>query len=81
MYSHDLEHKINEKADKWELHNVQNENRQLQNKINELERRIGNLESQNSNHNNIIGSLLNLLAYNESLHEISNELHTLRCNF
>jgi len=47
--SYDIERKLNDKPDRWELHNVQNENRELRKKITELERQIGYLEGVNQN--------------------------------
>lgn len=78
MNSYEIEGKLRDKADKLELHNVQNENRELRNNIHELERKIGNLESENSRKYYVIDRLINLLAENISLNEISNELHELR---
>lgn len=78
MNSYEIEGKLRDKADKWELHNVQNENRELRNNIHELERKIGNLEGENSRKYYVIDRLINLLAENISLNEISNELHELR---
>ena len=78
MNSYEIESKLRDKADKWELHNLQNENRELKSQIHDLERKIGNLEGANSNINYMLDRLLNLLAENVSLSEISNELHELR---
>jgi hypothetical protein len=80
MNLYEIEGKLRDKADKWELHNVQNENRELKSQIHELERRIGNFEGANSNKNYLLDRLLNLLAENMSLNDISNELHELRCS-
>ena len=78
MNNYEIEGKLRDKADKYELHNVQNENRELRNQIHELERKIGHLEGANSNKNYLLDRLLNLLAENTALNEISNELHDLR---
>ena len=78
MNSYEIESKLRDKADKWELHNLQNENRELKSQILDLERKIGNLEGVNSNKKYMLDRLLNLLAENVSLNEISNELHELR---
>ena len=78
MNSYEIEVKLRDKADKWELHNLQNENRELRSQIHDLERKISNLEGANSNKNYLLDRLLNLLAENMSLSEISNELHELR---
>ena len=71
MNSYEIESKLRDKADKWELHNLQNENRELKSQIHDLERKIGNLEGTNSNKNYLLDRLLNLLAENISLNEIS----------
>lgn len=78
MNSYEIEGKLRDKADKWELHNLQNENRELKSQIYELERKIGNLEGANNNKNYLLDRLLYFLADNISLNEISNELHELR---
>lgn len=80
MNYYEIESKLRDKADKWELHNLQNENRELKSQIHDLERKIGNFEGANSNKNYLLDRLLNLLAENMSLNEISNELHDLRSN-
>ncbi|MFA5299771.1 MAG: hypothetical protein WC389_16420 [Lutibacter sp.] len=79
MNSYEIEGKLRDKADKWELYNVQNENRKLENQIHELERKIGDLEGVNSNRYYVIERLINLLAENVSLNEIASELYDLRC--
>jgi uncharacterized protein YlxW (UPF0749 family) len=76
--NYEIESKLRDKADKWELHNIQNENRELKSHIYDLERKIGNLEGANSNKNYLLDRLLNLLSENVSLNEISNDLHELR---
>ena len=78
MNTYEIEGKLRDKADKWELYNVQNENRELRNNIHELGIKIGNLEGENSRKYYVIDRLINLLAENISLNEISNELHELR---
>ena len=78
MNSYEIESKLRDKADKYELHNLQSENRELRSQIHDLERKIGNLEAANSNKNYLLDRLLNLLAENMSLNEISNEIHELR---
>ena len=78
MNSYEIEGKLRDKADKWELHNVQNENRELRSQIHELERKIGSIESMHSNRYYVLDRLISLLAENVSLNEISNELHELR---
>lgn len=76
--NYEIERKLNDKADKWELHNVQNENRELKSHINELERKIGSLESINSNRYYVLERFFNLLAESEQFSDISNELYELR---
>ena len=40
--------KLSAKAENWELHNVQSENRELKSKIHELENKIGYVEGTSS---------------------------------
>ena len=76
--NYEIERKLNDKADKWELHNVQNENRELKSQIHELEKKIGYLESVNSNRYYVLERLFNLLAESEQFSDISNQLYELR---
>jgi hypothetical protein len=80
MTTYDIERKLDNKADKWELHNVQNENRELRNHINELERKISNIESVNSNRYYALERLFGLLAEHPQFSEMQNELYQLRSN-
>jgi len=77
MY-YEIEKKLNEKADKWELHNVQNENRELKSHINELERKISNLESINSNRYYAIERLFNLMAEHPHFSDLQDEIYQLK---
>lgn len=78
--SYEIEGKLNNKADKFELHNVQNENRELKNKINDIERKIGTLEGVNSNRYYALERLFNLLSEHPQLSDISNQIIELRNN-
>lgn len=76
--NYEIEQKLNNKADKYELHNVQNENRELKRNINELEREIGNLKSSHSNRYFALERLFNMLAEHPQLQDISNQIYELR---
>ena len=76
--NYEIERKLNDKADKYELHNVQNENRELKSQMHELERRICHLEGVNQNRYYVFERLFNLLAENEQFSDISNQLYELR---
>ncbi len=78
MNTYEIERKLSDKADKWELHNVQNENRELKSQIHELERKIGYLEGVNQNRYYVLERLFNMLAENEQFSDLSNQLHELR---
>jgi uncharacterized protein YlxW (UPF0749 family) len=80
MSIYTIERQLSDKADKWELHNVQNENRELKNQINELERKIGQLESVNSNRYYALEQLFNILAEHPEFSDVSDQLYTLRSN-
>ena len=74
----EFERKLNDKADKWELHNVQNENRQLKNDIANLEKQIGELRSTNSRHYYVIEQLLSTFAGDPQFSKIANFIMNLR---
>jgi len=78
MDKYEIERKLNEKPDKWELHNLQNENRDLKNHVNELERKIGNLESANSNRHYALDRLFNMMAEHPQFSELQNEIYQLK---
>lgn len=80
MNTYEIEGKLRDKVDKWELYNIQSENRELKSQVRDLERRIDALESDKSHKYYIIDKLINLLAENILLSEISDELHELRGN-
>ena len=80
MSTYEIERKLNDKADKWELHNVQNENRELKSQIHELEKKIGHLESVNHNRYYVLEGLLNLLAEHPQFSDLQNEIYQLKLN-
>lgn len=72
-----VERKLNEKADKSELHNVQNENQKLKSHIRGLEIKIGDLEGGNSNICYALEGLFNLVAEHPQFSG-RNEIYDLR---
>lgn len=68
---------LRDKADKWELHNVENENRRLKSQIQELERKIEYLESSLSNRRYLLERLIAILADNPNMQENSDEIRGL----
>jgi|LakMenEpi03Aug12_release.lakeMendotaPanAssembly.Ray.scaffolds.fasta_scaffold132958_4 hypothetical protein len=78
MLQHEIERKLGEKADKWELHGLQTENRELKNQVNELERKIGYLESTNSNTKNTFQMLFDIMIEHPQFSDLENEIHQLK---
>lgn len=78
MNTYDIERKLGDKVDKWELHNLQNENRDLKSRLNELERKIGNLESANSNRYYALERLFNMMAEHPQFSDLQNEVYQLK---
>jgi len=78
MNSYEIERKLNEKVDKWEMHSLQAENRELKNHVNELERKIQELESTNSNRYYALQGLFNILAEQPQFSDLQNEIHQLK---
>lgn len=76
--NYEIQQKLNDKADKWELHNVQNENRELKSQIRELERRIDYLEGVNQNRYSLLQNLLDLLIQMENSDEFLVKLYELK---
>ena len=78
MNTYEIERKLGDKADKWELHSLQTENRELKSHVNELERKIGYLESTNSNRYYALERLFNLIAEHPQFSDLQNEIYQLR---
>lgn len=78
MNIYEIERKLGDKADKWELHNLQTENRELKSHVNELERKIGYLESINSNRYYALEMLFNMMAENPQFSELQKEIYQLK---
>ena len=80
MNTYEIERKLSDKADKWELHSLQTENRELKSHVNELERKIGELQSINSNRYYALEGLFNLLAEHPQFSDLQNEIYQFRQN-
>lgn len=80
MNTYEIERKLSDKADKWELHSLQTENRELKSHVNELERKIGELQSTNSNRYYALEGLFNLLAEHPQFSDLQNEIYQFRQN-
>lgn len=80
MNTYEIERKLGDKADKWELHSLQSENRELKNHVNELERKIGHLESTNSNRYYALERFFNMMAEHPQFSDLQNEIYNLKQN-
>ena len=80
MNTYEIEGKLRDKADKWELYNVQNENRELKSHMNELEKKIGELQNINSNRYYALEGLFNLIAEHPQFSDLQNEIYQLKQN-
>jgi hypothetical protein len=78
--NYEIESKLRDKADKWEVQNTQNEISHLKNEINDLQRSISRLESVNSNRYYVLDRLITLLTEHSQFEDISNQLNEIRCN-
>jgi len=78
MNTYEIERKLGDKAEKWELHSLQTENRELKSHVNELERKIGYLESTNSNRYYALESLFNMMAEHPQFSDLQNEIYQLK---
>ncbi len=77
MNIYDVEQKLSDKADKYELHSLKSENQNLRNKIDSLEREIRQLESVNHNRYEMLNKLLNMLAEHPQFTDMQNEIYDL----
>ena len=80
MDKYEIERKLADKADKWELHNLQTKNRELEYQINDLNKKIGHLESVQTNRYYTLEKLFNLLAEHPQFSDLQNEFYQLRNN-
>lgn len=80
MNTYEIERKLGDKADKWELHSLQTENRELKSHVHELERKIGELQSMNHNRYYALEELFNLIAEHPQFSELQNEVYQLKQN-
>lgn len=78
--NYEIEIKLNNKVDRWELSNIQNKNRELKSQIQELERKISNLENVNSNRHYAFERLLNIMVEHPQFSDLQNEIYELKGN-
>ena len=76
--NYEIERKLNDKVDKWELYNIQTENRELKSQIQELERKIDNLENVNNNRYCTLERLFNMMAEHPQFSDLQNEIYELK---
>ena len=80
MNTYEIERKLNDKVDKWEMHSLQTENRELKSHVNTLETKIGYLESTNNNRYYALEGLFNLIAEHPQFSDLQNEVYQLKQN-
>lgn len=80
MNKYEIENKLNNKADKWELHSLQTENQELKNRVHELERKVGELQSINHSRYYALEGLFNLIAEHPQFFELQYEINQLKQN-
>lgn len=78
MNTYEIERKLGEKVEKWELKSLQTENRELKSQVNELERKIGQLESTISNRYYALEMLFNIMAEHPQFSDLQNEIYQLK---
>lgn len=76
--NYEIEGKLNNKADKCELYNVQNENRELRGHINQLEREIEALKGISQNRYYVFERLFNILSEHPSFSYLQDEIYELK---
>lgn len=78
MNTYEIERKLGDKADKWELYSLQTESRELKSHVNELERKIACLETTNNNRYDVLEGLFNLIAEHPQFSDLQNEIYQLK---
>lgn len=61
MNTYEIENKLRDKADKWELHNLKSEVERLQNENRNLDDKVARLENRISNHYSAIEQLVQII--------------------
>jgi predicted nucleic acid-binding Zn-ribbon protein len=67
--NYEIERKLNDKVDKWELYNLQNEIRSAKSEVNELEKRLSNSVGEINNLKSALAQLMDLLMNEISIIE------------
>jgi len=78
MQGYEIERKLGDKADKWEMHSLKTENRELRNSMNELERKITHLENVNSNRHYAFDRLFQMMADHPQFSDLQNDIYQLK---
>jgi predicted component of type VI protein secretion system len=76
--NYEIESKLREKVDRWEFHALKSENDSLKNDLHSMRRELDELKSAHRNRHDAIERLIDTLAHDLSLAEISNELHEIK---
>ena len=80
MNNYEIESKLTNKAEKWELNNLQSEIQELKRKIDNLKSNINNLQNINDNRYYAFDKLFNIIAEHPQFKEFSNEIYELKGN-
>lgn len=78
MNLYDLERKISEKAEKWELFNLQNQNRELKSRIDELEAKMQRVCNSNNQLSSMFGEFLNIIMQHPQFSDLQDEIHRIK---
>lgn len=81
MNLYELERKINEKAEKWELFNLQNQNRELKSRIDELEAKMQRVYDSKNQMSNIFREFLNIILEHPQFSDFQDEIYRIKNNF
>jgi regulator of replication initiation timing len=78
--NYEIERKLNDKVDKWELHNLQNEIRNTKTEINDLQQRLSNSIGEINNLRSALAQLMDLLS-NEIEIDKFNSIQNIKGNY
>lgn len=78
MNNYDIENKLRNKTDKWEIHNLNNKLSQLENKNLQLQKENNYYQGRLNNQGRAIDTILGLLINKELMPEFEDTLQSLR---
>jgi predicted nucleic acid-binding Zn-ribbon protein len=78
MNTYEIERKLADKADKFEIHDLQNENSRLKSHVDDLEKKIQHAEGKIQNMYYVLDSFFDLIVEEPQFYKQQSEIYRLR---